>query len=191
MPDEPRLPVDKALLAAQALDGAGLPHAFGGAIALAYCAEPRGTTDIDLNLFVSVDRSGEVLGALRPLGVPTDDPGMLERLKRDEQVRLDWSGTWLDLFFAYSPLHDSCRERARAVRLLDRQIRVLSAEDLVIFKVLFNRAKDWVDIEQVVRTQRGRFDAPYVQRWVAEITGTDDARCVRLLELLARLTPAG
>jgi hypothetical protein len=191
MADEPRLPVEKALIAARTLDEAGLPHAFGGAIALAYCAEPRGTTDIDLNLFVPVDRAREVLAVLRPLGVTTDDPGCLERLNRNEQVRLDWSGTWLDLFFSYSPLHDSCRERARTVRLLDRSIRVLSAEDLVIFKALFDTAKDWVDIEQVVRTQRGRSDASYGQRWVSEITGTDDTRYVRLRDLVARLAAEG
>src|SRR4029079_9320585 len=31
---------------------ADVPHAFGGALALAYYAEPRATVDIDLNLFV-------------------------------------------------------------------------------------------------------------------------------------------
>jgi hypothetical protein len=37
-----------------ALDDAGLPHAFGGAIALAYCTlEPRGTRDIDVNVFIA------------------------------------------------------------------------------------------------------------------------------------------
>ncbi len=36
-----------------ALRGAGIPHAFGGALALAFCtAEPRGTQDIDVNVFL-------------------------------------------------------------------------------------------------------------------------------------------
>jgi len=36
-----------------AIDSAltGLPHAFGGALALAYYAEPRATVDIDVNVF--------------------------------------------------------------------------------------------------------------------------------------------
>lgn len=39
-----------------ALDSAGLSHAFGGALALAWCVpEPRATADIDLNVFVPVD----------------------------------------------------------------------------------------------------------------------------------------
>jgi len=36
-----------------ALMAAGIPHAFGGAIALAYCTgEPRATIDLDINVFV-------------------------------------------------------------------------------------------------------------------------------------------
>ena len=35
---------------------AGIPHAFGGALSLAWCTPmARGTVDIDLNLFVAVD----------------------------------------------------------------------------------------------------------------------------------------
>ena len=32
------------------LDSAGVPHQFGGAIALAWYRNPRATTDIDVNL---------------------------------------------------------------------------------------------------------------------------------------------
>jgi hypothetical protein len=31
---------------------AEIPHAFGGALALAYYAEPRATVDIDINVFI-------------------------------------------------------------------------------------------------------------------------------------------
>ena len=51
-----------------------LPHAFGGALALAYYAEPRATIDIDLNVFVPTDRFAEVAGPLVRLGAPADDP---------------------------------------------------------------------------------------------------------------------
>lgn len=48
-----------------ALSDAKLPHAFGGAIALAYCTEePRGTRDLDVNVFVDPGRAKEVFAAL-------------------------------------------------------------------------------------------------------------------------------
>ena len=40
------------------------PHAFGGALALAYYAEPAATIDIDLNVFVAVDRFDDVAAPL-------------------------------------------------------------------------------------------------------------------------------
>ena len=43
---------------------AKIPHAIGGALALAYYAEPRATIDIDLNVFVPPERWEEVVGAL-------------------------------------------------------------------------------------------------------------------------------
>ena len=41
-----------------------VPHAFGGALALAYYAEPWATIDIDLNAFVPTDRFAEVAAPL-------------------------------------------------------------------------------------------------------------------------------
>ena len=54
-----------------AIDGRSMatPHAFGGALALAYHAEPRATVDIDLNVFIPVERADEVLAPLGRLGV--------------------------------------------------------------------------------------------------------------------------
>lgn len=52
-----------------ALNAAGLPHAFGGAIALAYCTrEPRESHDLDVNVFVAPSQANDVLAVL-PGGV--------------------------------------------------------------------------------------------------------------------------
>ena len=42
----------------------GEDDVFGGALALAYYAEPRGTLDVDVNVFVPLDRTGPVLALL-------------------------------------------------------------------------------------------------------------------------------
>src|SRR5438105_77775 len=39
------------------LEDADMAHAFGGALALAYVAEPRGTVDVDVNVFTSSTRA--------------------------------------------------------------------------------------------------------------------------------------
>ena len=69
-----------------ALAGAGLPHAFGGALALAFCtAEPRATQDIDVNVFLSPEEVDRLLDAL-PDGVAVADADR-RALERDAQAR--------------------------------------------------------------------------------------------------------
>jgi HEAT repeat protein len=58
-----------------------------------------------------------------------------------------------------------------------RQIRVLGPDELVLFKALFDRPKDWVDIEAVV--QAGAADLSTVRRGLVELLGDDDPRLGR------------
>ena len=52
----------------------------------------------------------------------------------------------VDVFFAESPFHHDVDRRCREVPFAGRTVRVLSAEDLAVFKAMFDRPKDWVDI---------------------------------------------
>ena len=105
---------DKVIAIHEGLDAARIPHALGGALALAYYAEPRVTIDVDLNLFVPVERWREVVDALIPLGV---DAGGLDEaaLLRDGQCRLWWGSNPVVLFFAYDEIHEEMRKEARRV----------------------------------------------------------------------------
>lgn len=51
------------------LDGAGVSHAFGGALALAYVAEPRGTVDIDVNVFSPPTELDAILEVFSAIGL--------------------------------------------------------------------------------------------------------------------------
>ena len=52
----------------------------------------------------------------------------------------------VDGFVSFHPFHDEVRWRAQTATLLGQTIPILSAEDLVLFQVLFDRPKDWLDI---------------------------------------------
>lgn len=176
---------EKVALLARALVDAEVPHAFGGAIALAYYATPRGTRDVDINVFLPVSRFDRVLEVLAPLGVDPPTPGMRLALERDGQVRLAWDRTPLDLFFSYNELHDACLERRRRVAFGSGRITILSPEDLAIFKVLFARDKDWRDLHEVLFAQAPDFDAAYACGWLERIVAPDDERLLRFLAILA------
>jgi hypothetical protein len=176
---------EKVALLARALTRAGVPHAFGGAIALAYYATPRGTRDVDINVFLPTSAFDLVLEALQPLGVEAPTQSVRRTLERDERVRLLWDTTPLDLFFSYNELHDACLERQKRVPFGGERIVILSPEDLAIFKVLFARDKDWRDLREMLFAQGPDFEAAYAIGWLERILAPDDERRVRFQALVA------
>jgi hypothetical protein len=171
---------ERLLAVHDALDRAQIPHAIGGAIALGYCTlEPRGTRDLDVNVFVGPDRVKEVFAALpEPVGIS----GLsLEQAERDGQVRLWWEQTPIDLFFSVLPFHDQVATEVRQVSFEDRTIPVLGCTALAVFKAMFDRPRDWVDIEAMVEARA--LDLLEARRWVSEMAGPDSTEARKLAEL--------
>jgi hypothetical protein len=159
-----------------ALADAGLPHAFGGALALAYYGEPRATIDIDVNVFVPPDERHRVVAALAPLGAV---PAPRVDLDRDGWEQLRWDHVPIDVFYSYDPLHDAMQRGAREHPFLGELLPFLAAEHLVACKAIFDRPKDWPDIEQVLFATDD-LDVDEARRWVAQFVGVDDERYQRL-----------
>ena len=55
----------------------------------------------------------------------------------------------------------------------------------MVCKAVFNRSKDWVDIEAMLTLDPG-IDPAEVLRWVGRIAGDDDPRYDRIANLLIR-----
>lgn len=174
---EPSLP-DKVLAVHEALIEAKVPHAIGGALALAYYAEPRATVDIDLNLFVPVSDWEKVVNALTSIGVSAGDLRK-DALQRDGQCRLWWSDNPVDLFFANAPIHEEMPSEIRRVPFAGATIPILGPEHLAVCKAMFDRPKDWLDIEQMLLAT-DRLDVSEIERWLTEMVGETDQRIKRL-----------
>ena len=167
---EPSL-VDKILALHFSLEQAEIDHAFGGALALAfYTREPRATADIDLNVSVDGDDVLRVFRAL-PSGVKWAE-GDATQVRRDDQVRLWWGRTPIDLFFRASLFHLGVAERSVCHRFANEELPFLSANDLSVFKALFNRPKDWLDIEAMLAADS--VDRAWVIATLESLLGEDD-----------------
>lgn len=181
------IPLDEKVAGlARGFGQAKVPHAFGGALALAYYATPRGTHDVDINVFLPANAFDRVLGLLQPLGVTPPSDAERAGFARDEQIRLYWERTPLDLFFSYNELHEACMQRRRHVAFGDVRIPILSAEDLAIFKTLFAREKDWRDLDEMLLTHTPAFEAIYALGWLERIIAPDDERMTRFRGLLEK-----
>jgi len=169
----PNLSLDaKITEIARALEKARVPYAFGGAIALAYYAAPRGTEDIDINVFVKESRAGKCLKALRRLGIADSSTA-------DNQATLLWEHTSIHLYYSYDPFHESCKARARRVPFADVEVSILSAEDIVIFKTLYDRAKDRAEVREALLCMGEHMDVAYTLGWLERLLGGEDERVIR------------
>ena len=180
---------ENARCLADAFEAGDIPYAVGGALALAIAGVPRGTADVDVNVFVEGDRIHEVIEVLRRGGVEVDAPSAVARARVDGMFvgRLD--GMRIDVFVPSIPFSYEA-ERTR-IRITDDEQWsgwFLSAEAIAIFKLLFFRGKDRVDLERLVAV-RPDLDRAYVREWIVRMMGEDDERTRRWDRIVEELGP--
>ncbi len=179
-PDTGGIP-QKMLAVHHGLRSAGIDHAFGGALALAWCTQQaRGTIDMDVNVFVGPERTDDALAALPRQVVATAEER--ELLRRDGQVRLWWDATPVDLFLNTTDFHETVAARVRWEPFSGVDLPFLACEDLAVFKAFFNRTRDWADIEAMI--DAGSLDRDRVLGVLVRLLGPDDPATMRFQSLL-------
>ena len=93
-----------------------------------------------------------------------------------------WGRTPVDLFFAYHALHEEMAKHVRTVPFGEERIPILSPEHLVVCKAVFDRPKDWLDIEQVLVSGEA-VDRDGIRDWLHRIAGAEDERTRRFAEM--------
>lgn len=173
----------------RAFESHAIPHAFGGAIALAFwIRNPRGTDDVDVNVFVPAEDCRPALDAL-PAGVAVPDDAV-EVIARDGQTRLWWDETPIDLFFNNVPVHDDAEAHRREVPLTGEvTIPILGPIELAVFKIMFDRTQDWADLEAMIAAET--LDLDEVRRVLKTMIDAGDERFARLDEAVARAERTG
>jgi hypothetical protein len=99
-------------------------------------------------------------------------------------------GIPVDLFFPQHRFHEVVAQAVTGKPFLRRDytLPVIAASHLVVFKVLFDRPKDWVDIAEMLRA--GTVDVADALSWVRELLGEEHPSFDRLAKLVAS-APAG
>lgn len=169
---------DIAAHLAGALERASIPYAIGGAIALGAWSDPRGTHDVDLNVFVSHEELDHALEVLVAAGLDIDKD--LARKADQEGATLvgRYAGMRVDLFTPSIPFAWEAMRTRRRLAGPSGEADYLSPEATAVFKLLFFRAKDLLDLEKLLSVQGRALDAPYVRRWMVDMMGELDERVV-------------
>lgn len=71
----------------------------------------------------------------------------------------------IDCIPATYPYYNKVLRRKRYLRVKDQRIPFVSPEDLIILKLLSNRAQDQIDVTNVISLSRPRLDIAYIRKW--------------------------
>ena len=168
----------------QLLEGAGLPYAIGGALALAVHGFSRSTQDVDINVFVKEDQLEKLLTLLSENDV-TVDAQNARTVGVEDGVFFCWAGsTRIDVFLPSIDLSWEALRTRVSVTVQGQPTWFLSPELLCCFKLLFFRPKDLLDLERLIQSSTS-LDRARVRTLIATAMGEDDER-VREWDALSR-----
>ncbi len=168
---------EAGLAIARALQDEGIAYALGGALALGAHGVPRGTLDVDVNVFIRNDELERVVTCLRSLGIEVDPGTARARVERDGMFTGRWAGMRIDVFTPSIPFsQEAARTRVQLTDPFGQSAWFLSAEAIAIFKLLFHRPKDIADLERLCAVQGPALQREYVRSWIVDMLGPDDER---------------
>lgn len=156
-------------------DQLSIDYAVMGGFAVRAHGVPRPTYDIDLAIVLERDRFAELFDLLRDLdfiipGVYETD--WVDRVEDLPVLKLRWyirdESLDVDLFLVECDFLSEVMKRRSRLDADGKVLWVVSPEDLVLFKLLAGRARDWGDIADVLFIQ-GSLDEAYLRRWAREM----------------------
>jgi hypothetical protein len=157
-----------------------------GGVALSLWGEPRATRDVDVRILLNRDEAHRLLSVLADEYVLlADDP--LETLQKMGFLFVqDRAGVRIDLLLADTVFDREVVQRARPVEIAPGKVmQVCRAEDLLIYKLISTRPRDYEDAASIVHRQGDALDDGYIEHWLRQFEqALDDST---LLEEYRRL----
>jgi hypothetical protein len=124
------------------------------------------------------------------LGIHADP----QQLKLDSEAKglcvVRYGPYRVDLFTPSIAFSREAERTRREIEIEGKRAYFLSAEALAVFKLLFFRAKDIVDLERLIEVQGDALDSAYVRRELVAMMGDEDER-VRRWDALVAARQAG
>lgn len=144
-------------------------HVVIGGVAVTAVGEPRFTADLDVILFVAVERLEALLTYAIAHGFTADIPTEIAAAREGGSVRLARGRFHFDLILRSLFIEDLAYDHSRNRRLFGRMVRFPSPEDLLVLKIVAGRPRDLLDAEGIMRRHGGKLDHKYVETTLSKV----------------------
>lgn len=159
---------------------AGISSAVIGGMAVGVWGEPRVTRDVDVKVLLGRDEAPRLLKVIAPDYVSLQADPLRALTHTGILFVQDRLGTRLDLLLADTGFDAAAIRRALPVEVQPGLIaHVCSAEDLIIYKLISTRLRDYEDAASVIHRQGDVLDDAYVLGWLRQFEqALDDSTLV-------------
>lgn len=158
--------------------GRGWRSCIIGGVALQRWGEPRQTLDADLTLVTAFGDEGRYIDALLGAFEPRLPDARDFALKHRVLLLTAANAVPLDVALGGLPFEERSVDRSTVFDVGEGvQLRICSAEDLIIHKVFAGRGQDWVDVRGILVRQTGKLDLGLVReelRPLLDLKGTPE-----------------
>jgi hypothetical protein len=155
--------------------------------ALGFWAQPRGTLDVDVTLFISPNHPSTCVRLLQQIGCELVASDALASLAEHGYCQVTFHGRRLDVFLSIVPFYEQGRLRRVKVKLEGSPVMIWEAETLCVFKMMFFRRRDLADVEQILRTQGEKLDRQWIAAQLVTLYGNRDPRIAEWKELVQEI----
>jgi hypothetical protein len=157
------------------LEREGIPYAIMGGFAVRLYGLPRPTFDVDFTVAIDRDSLPPFYQAAEQLGltVPAAQSiGWVDDVRGLPVIKLQWyvgdRAIDVDLFLAETAFQQELMRRRVQNRAEGVDGWFVTAEDLILLKLLAGRPKDLVDIGDILLVH-GRLDEDYLRQWAKHL----------------------
>jgi hypothetical protein len=160
------------------LDAAKVEYMLMGGWAVQVWGRPRPTFDVDLTLMIADPDLSAFLARLDARGFIVEESflrGFQDELKGLRKVQVAWlevpDPVRVELFLVRSNYQEMAFSRRLRLAMFGREVYVISAEDLILHKLLAARHKDLAAIEDILDVQLpDHLDLEYLRSWAARLS---------------------
>lgn len=163
---------------AQNLDKNSVQYMVIGGQAVLLYGIIRLTRDIDITLETDTDRFQLinkicVESGLKPLPEDAEDFAIKTKVLPAEDTE---SRIRIDFIFSFTTYEKQAFKRIKKVLMDDYPVKFASCEDVIIHKMIADRAVDREDVKNILIKNKNSIDIKYIRKWLGEFSGIDEYR---------------